>query len=92
MRDELPSSGAFDFESGIVNLDTSYSHGTHFVAYKKRKRQVFVYDSYGNLKPPLSLINYLNKHYECQIFFNHRRDQFETYNCGHLCLEFLINS
>lgn len=90
MRDELPSTGAYDYESGVINLDTSYSTGTHFIAYKKRKKQVHVYDSYGNLKPPSSLVKYFNKRYQCQIFFNHDRDQFATYNCGHLCLKFLL--
>lgn len=85
MRDKLPKK-PFKKECGIINLDSSKNPGTHWVAYGKVYNYVEYFDSYGNLKPPVELIKYLGS----SIFYNYdnlQRDN--TYNCGHLCIEFL---
>lgn len=61
MLDKLPKK-PYQYECGIVNLDSSTGPGTHWVAYYKNKRNVKYFDSFGNLKPPLELINYLGEH------------------------------
>ena len=76
-------------ESAIVNLDVSRGPGTHWVAYKKRGNKVLYFDSFGDLRPPLDLMRYLN---QAEIQYNTKRYQsFDSINCGHLCLRFLHN-
>lgn len=88
MKDSLPEKPKLK-ECGIVNLDVSKNPGTHWVAYIKTKNKCEYFDSFGDLKPPSELVRYLKK---CNIFYNYNRYQnFDTVNCGHLCLEFLIN-
>lgn len=88
MRDTLPSSPK-KMECGVVNLDLLAGSGTHWVAYKKYGDIAEYFDSFGNLNPPKELVSYLKN---CKILFNH--DQYQNYNsfnCGHLVLEFLFN-
>ena len=86
MRDTLPTK-PWHNESGIVNLDSIDGPGTHWVAYKKRGKNVSYFDSFGNLKPPIELANYFRGSI---ITYNHHGYQtFNSYNCGHLCLKFL---
>ena len=87
MRDSLPQGGPRKNESAIVNLDTSEGAGTHWVAYRKRGKDVFYFDPMGNLRPPQAISDYLGG----TLRYNH--DAFQTYNsyeCGHLCLQFLL--
>lgn len=87
MRDTLPKSGPFYNESGIVNLNTNSQPGSHWVSYKKKGHKVAYFDSYGNLKPPIELQEYFRG---SQINYNHNSHQsYNSYNCGHLCLDFL---
>lgn len=87
MRDRLPEH-VHKNECGIVNLDNNDGNGTHWTAYWKQGSKAIYYDSFGNLRPPIELIKYLN----CSIKYNHKQDQsFNTVNCGHLCLQFLYN-
>lgn len=87
MRDTLPKR-ALNIESGVVNLDSVKSDGTHWVAYKKKRNIVNYFDSFGNLQPPLELQRYFKK---CKIYYNYSRYQtFNSVNCGHLCLQFLL--
>lgn len=92
MRDNLPKNGAHRFECGVVNLDSNLGRGTHWVAYVKEGRTVYYFDSFGNLKPPTDLVLYVTKKKEpVKIYYNYVRYQkFNSYNCGHLCLEFLF--
>lgn len=85
MKDELPKQ-PFPLECGIMNLDSSKNPGTHWVAYAKVNDYIEYFDSYGNLKPPKELVRYLGHkiHYNCS---NIQGDN--TYNCGHLCINFL---
>lgn len=86
MRDTLPSKPHYN-ESGIVNLDSQRGIGTHWVAYKKRGCKVKYFDSFGNLKPPVELIRYFRG---SDIQYNHDSHQsYNSFNCGHLCLDFL---
>jgi len=87
MRDLLPEVPK-SREWGIVNLDNSRSNGTHWVAYNKNKNNIHYFDSFRNLQPPRKVVNYLGH----RIQNNYDRVQdFDTYNCGHLCLAFLLS-
>lgn len=87
MRDRLPKKPLVQ-ECGIVNLDNSFGPGTHWVAYYKNRNYKEYFDSFGNLQPPIEVINYLGR----PIEYNYERKQnFNTFNCGHLCLKFLVN-
>lgn len=86
MRDNLPRRPRKN-ECGVVNLDSVQNSGTHWVCYCKEGNTVHYFDSFGNLKPPLELIDYFNN---CNILYNHAN--YQSYNefvCGHLCLRFL---
>lgn len=88
MKDKLPKK-LKQIECGIVNLDNSTNKGTHWVAYVKLNNYCEYFDSYGNLKPPLELLKYLKR---CNLFYNYNRFQnFNAINCGHLCLEYLLD-
>lgn len=92
MRDRLPKF-PLKVECAVVNLDSSEGPGTHWVAYYKKENLVCYFDSFGNLKPPLELLDYFNIRGKTIIKYNNDRFQdFNQVNCGHLCLEFLINN
>lgn len=87
MRDSLPKRPWLR-ECGIINLDSSIGAGTHWVAYYKNGEEKIYFDSFGNLQPPLEVINYLGKN----VIYNYIQEQkYNTFNCGHLCLKFLNN-
>jgi hypothetical protein len=87
MRTTLPTERVHRNESGIVNLDNAEGPGTHWVAYAKRKNRVIYFDSFGNLRPPRELVQYLNV---TQIEYNRIAYQrYDQNNCGQLCLQFL---
>lgn len=88
MRDTLPSK-PLKRECAVVNLDSVQNSGTHWVAYCKEGNVVYYFDSFGNLKPPLELVDYFNN---CKILYNHTNHQsYKEFICGHLCLRFLVN-
>lgn len=76
-------------ECGIINLDKSTGNGTHWTAYYKyNNNKILYFDSYGNLRPPRELVDYLGSNIE----YNYKRFQKDnTVNCGHLCLKFLYD-
>lgn len=87
MRDCLPKKPYLQ-ECGIVNLDESMGCGTHWVAYYKNHNYKEYFDSFGNLQPPIELIDYL----KYPIQYNYKQKQkFNTFTCGHLCLQFLFD-
>lgn len=89
MRNSLPENGSFINEAGVVNLDDKDGMGTHWVAYRKNGSNVIYFDSFGNLRPPKELVQYLKVK---NIQYNYDRYQdFDTFVCGHLCLKFLCN-
>lgn len=86
MKDALPNKSR-NIECGVVNLDNSNNEGTHWVAYVKIKDYCEYFDSFGNLKPPAEIVNYLDSP---NLLYNYTNYQnFNTVNCGHLCLKFL---
>ena len=86
MRNKLPRKPLVS-ESAIINLDDAKGPGTHWVAYKKYGNNVIYFDSFGDLLPPTELMIYLGVD---SLKYNYKRYQdFNTYNCGHLCLKFL---
>lgn len=90
MRNALPKTGPKENETAIINLDDKNGPGTHWVAYKKVGNDVLYFDSFGNLQPPIDLVNYLGVG---SIRYNYERLQdWNTFNCGHLCLKFLTGS
>lgn len=94
MRDKLPRKIYKNDEKGIINLDNSCGPGTHWVAYKKHGNQIIYFDSYGNLPPPLEVRKYFKSNGQVQIYYNYNKYQTlkkRTYNCGQLCIEFLLN-
>ena len=87
MRNSLPANGRKSNEAAIINLDNETGPGTHWVAYRKTGRHVIYFDSFGNLKPPKELVNYLGVDL---IHYNYEKFQdYNTFICGHLCLKFL---
>lgn len=87
--DRLPAAPRRE-EAAVVNLDFEKNKGTHWVCYKKIGKSVLYFDSYGNLRPPLVLEKYFKG---CDIEYNYERKQaYNTFNCGHLCLKFLTTS
>ena len=71
LHDTLPQKPLSN-ECGIINLDSHFENGIHWVAYKK---------------PPVEIIKYLG----IKIRYNDKRFQkFNTFNCGHLCMKFLL--
>lgn len=87
MRDSLPKKPLVN-ESAIVNLDNASGEGTHWVCYKKIGNNVYYFDSFGNLRPPLELIRYFGSNVTVNYNYE-RQQQFDTVICGHLCLRFL---
>lgn len=89
MRDDLPKK-PYRNECAIVNLDSIDGPGTHWVAYWKRNDSVYYYDSFGDLPPPIELINYFGR--GASIYYNYVKYQnYNSFICGHLCLTFLHN-
>lgn len=87
MKDALPKKPYMN-ESAIVNLDNAAGEGTHWVCYKKIKSDVYYYDSFGDLGPPVELVKYFGSNLNLNYNYE-RQQQFDTVVCGHLCLEFL---
>nr|DAC81338.1 TPA_asm: adenain [Megastigmus wasp adintovirus] len=89
MRNALPIGGPLHNECAIINLDDNTGPGTHWVAYRKNGKNVLYFDSFGDLRPPIDLINYFNIN---QIKYNYKiYQEYNTFICGHLCLKFLNN-
>jgi hypothetical protein len=93
MRNNLPKK-IRKYESGIINLDDKKGQGTHWTAYIKRNKNIIYFDSYGNLKPSLEVSQYFKSDgSNNQIFYNYDNYQKpNSFNCGHLCLQFLYNN
>lgn len=90
MRDNLPRKIRTN-ETGIVNLDNQEGEGTHWTSYIKRGKNVRYFDSIGQLKPPLELIQYFRTDgSNSNIQYNFDKYQsFNSYNCGQQSLKFL---
>ncbi|KAE9529178.1 hypothetical protein AGLY_011974 [Aphis glycines] len=85
-RDDLPKKPR-TIECGILNLDVSSGNGSHWVAFYKIKDKVEYFDSFCDLPLPIELQNYFKGN---KIKYNYTNYQdFNSFNCGHLCLNFL---
>lgn len=93
MRNNLPSKPRKN-ECAILNLDDKNNPGTHWTAFVINGKDIKYFDSMGNLKPPLEVIKYFRSVGSPKIIYNYNRYQnFNSYECGHLCLKFLyLNS
>lgn len=90
MRNALPARIRKN-ETGFVNLDDQEGEGTHWTSYVKRGKEIFYFDSIGQLKPPLEVIKYFKGDGSYNII-RYNYDTFQrlnSYNCGHLALRFL---
>lgn len=88
MRDSLPNTSPWRNECMIVNHDSYVNSGTHWTCFVKQGKNIYYFDSFGKLAPPLELIKYWGS--ECLVSYNSERYQnFDTIICGHLCLKFL---
>lgn len=90
MRDQL-THFPIKNETAIINLGSSDTAGSHWVAYKKHNNKVQYFDSFGNLKPPRELISYFGPGVEISYNY-HRKQNFDSVVCGHLCLKFLTKN
>lgn len=88
MRDGLPRS-PWKNEAAIVNLDSSFGKGTHWVCFRKSGNHVDYFDSYANMGPPLELLKYLKGNYISWNRTAYQNVGVASDNCGHLCLAFL---
>ena len=80
-RDTLPTKTKLN-ECRILNIDSYYGGGTHWVMWFKKGKDKYYFDSYG-VQPPSELIAYLKS----PIFYNSERvQQNGEVFCGHLCL------
>ena len=90
VRDQLHEKQSRNAECGILNLDCSSGHGTHWTAWYKsgsksgsrsgsRSREKLYFDSY-RLRPPDELVEYLQR----PVFYNSERVQPDgQVFCGH---------
>lgn len=89
MRDSLPSGTPWKNECMVVNHDSIRNGGTHWTCFVKNDQIAYYFDSFGKLPPPFEIIEYLGS--DCNIYYNSMQYQnFNTINCGHLCLRFLF--
>lgn len=88
MRDNLPKNKPWKNECMVINHDSTDRPGTHWTCYVKKNKNVFYFDSYGKLAPPLELLRYLGSIFK--IHYNYKQYQdYGTIVCGHLCMQFL---
>lgn len=77
-------------ECAIINLDSIDGDGTHWVAYFKYLNDIYYFDSYGNLPPPLEVIHYFGN--DTNIYYNtYNYQKFGSTICGQLCIMFLYH-
>lgn len=86
-RDNLPKK-PYIIECAIINLDSASGDGTHWLAYYKNKNEIIYFDSFGNFPPSIKLQKYF-KGFNIQFnYYNYQN--YNTFICGHLCIEFLL--
>ena len=90
MRDELNSRPKHR-ECGIVNLNTSWESGSHWICYYKNGHKRFYFDSFAE-PPPVELAKYLKTRHEsdndlpCIVRNSHTVQHDNAVECGGLCL------
>ena len=88
MKDELPKK-PWRKECGIVNFNTSFEPGSHWIAFYRNGKQRIAFDSYGQ-NILMELQDYLKTEKERGKAVLQRNtdivQNFDTQICGHLCL------
>ena len=87
-KDNLPLKALKNGDCYVLNLDTPFNAGTHWVALCCNKNQILFYDPYG-LPPPERILDvmFMNKKTK---YLNEEQNQLEdTIICGHYCLSLL---
>lgn len=91
MLDALPPHKSRRREVLVINLASTNTAGTHWVALQRSKGVSYYFDSYG-LRPPTEIVNYCRGD---QILYNKKKFQNlgsteeECLHCGHLVLLFI---
>jgi len=81
MRNALPKKPK-ENECAILNLDDVTGNGTHWVAWYKKCKDKYYFDSF-DFPPPTELINYLKS----PIYYPTKQVQLrDQVFCGRLCL------
>lgn len=73
----------------VINIQRSNNgEGTHWTSLIIFRKTAIYFDSFGSLNPPLDIIKYIGPN--VKIVHNyHRYQEYNTVNCGALCLIFL---
>ncbi|CAH1107456.1 unnamed protein product [Psylliodes chrysocephalus] len=74
MKNELPLEPNKN-ECGILNLNNSNQNGSHWVAWFKKDDFKFYFDSFGDVYPPIELVNYFGKD---NLYYND--DRYQNFN------------
>jgi len=85
MRDTLPAK-PFNYEIGIINLDSNANPGTHWTMYARINRENFYFDGFG-VQPPTELVKYLSKPI---LYSTFQIQELGTKYCGHLCIYVIL--
>lgn len=88
-RDLLPK--RVDIMSVVINIQNSNDgEGTHWTSFVILNNIAIYFDSFGNLKPPLDVVEYIGP--DVDIYYNsYQYQNYNTYNCGALCILFLFD-
>lgn len=92
MRDNIPSTPPKRLECSIINMASTDdgTNGTHWTAYWLNGKNVYYFDSYGHLEPPLEWKRYFGAHRTVLYNTNHFQTmEKDSVICGHLCFLFL---
>ncbi|KAJ8894590.1 hypothetical protein PR048_007254 [Dryococelus australis] len=78
------------FSLKTVCLLNAARPGLHWLAYVEKGNPADYYDSFGDLRPPPELREYLDN---CNVTYNYKTEHLPNmWNFGHLCLHFLVGS
>lgn len=71
----------------IINLDSSYNNGTHWVCLVVNGNRNFYFDSFGCV-PPTEVVNFINNKY---AFNNWIIQDLKSSNCGFFCIGLFLH-
>lgn len=82
MRNELIKLKTKNIECGVLNLNLSSEHGSHWTCWFKMNNNKYYFNSFG-LPPPKELIDYLSSPI---LFSTFQLQRLNDQNCGKWCL------
>ena len=90
--DKIPKHIGRPPKSLIINTDTHYLKGKHWIAISYEQGGIiYAFDPFGFFYPT-SLISQLHSNPYCKVIYNYTMYQKPwEYNCGQRCLAFLIS-